>query len=129
MKKIVSKSRTITKSKVLLKIHFSKKFFKNINDIRQGFNYNFIKLIETNNSFVGVLYECVNINQKRKIKNENGKSFIQYFTEKEKIIGKNEIINENKYVRLFYGDVQNVKEIFRFIKENNDIESGEEFEL
>ena len=35
MKKIVSKSRTITKSKVLLKIQFSKKFFKNINDIRK----------------------------------------------------------------------------------------------
>ena len=76
MKKIVSKSRTITKSKVLLKIQFSKKFFKSINDIRIGFNYNFISFDETKGLFIGNCYELIKTLQKKKVRKDDEKNLL-----------------------------------------------------
>ena len=129
MKKIVSKSRTITKSKVLLKMSFSKKFFKSINDIRQGFNYNFISFEETKGLFIGNCYELIKTLQKKKVRKDN-KKFTQYLSENESIILRYEPVIENKFVKIYFVDIKNVKQVYRYVKEEDDLEiSDNEYEL
>ncbi len=130
MKKAISKSRTFIKNKILLKVSFSKKFFKSINDIKQGFtNYNFILFEENNNSFVAILYQLIKTLQKKKVKKDN-KKFTQYLSENESIILRHEPVIDNKFVKLYYIDLKNVKQIYRYIKEDDDLEiSDNEYEL
>ena len=111
MKKIVSKSRTITKSKVLLKIVFSKKFFKSINDIRQGFNYNFISFEETKGLFIGNCYELIKTLQKKKVRikgddEKKERKFTQFLSHNESIILRYEPVIENIFVKIYFVDIK-----------------------
>ena len=62
----------------------------------------------------------LNIKQKRKIRNENGKYFIQHFKEKEKIIVRNETLMKINMLRCIYVDIKNIKQVFRYIKEEDE---------
>ena len=71
--------------------------------------------------FIGNFYELIKTLQKKKIRKDN-KKFTQYLSENENIILRYEPVIENKFVKIYFVDIKNIKQIYRYVKEDNDLE-------
>ena len=66
MTRKIIKSNTFIKKDVLYEIKFSKKFFKNTNEIIKNFrDIKFYDIIETNGLFIGKIYNLIDIKKRK----------------------------------------------------------------
>ena len=58
------------------------------------------------------------------------KKFTQYLSQNESIILRYEPVIENKFVKIYFVDIKNIKQVYRYVKEDDDLEiSDNEYEL